>query len=333
MKKLFFSFLTVALIMSAKAQQDAEYNMYMFNGLYLNPAYAGSHEVVSLTALYRHQWAGMDGAPRTANISVHSPFKRDQYALGLTIANDRLGLTNMFSATIPFAYRLRFNGEHRLAFGIQASFTYYQQRNTEAVLENQSLFDQSFSTNKNMFIPNFGAGVYAYGKRYYVGFSVPHLLPSSLAKQFELTKNSVGIAKQYNHYLLTAGYVFGKDASIVKVKPSFLMKYQQGLERNIPDFDFNLGLLFIDRIWVAASVRTGGEKYNSLSTKTKPFNVEGIIGMVEGKITPQLRVGYAYHYAITDLRSYQSGTHEIMLGYDFWYDKKRFVTPRYVKYF
>lgn len=337
MKKLaIVAFLGLSLT-TLKAQQDPDYNMYMFNGLFINPAYAGSQEVISLMGIYRHQWTGIEGAPRTANISVHSPLRKDQYALGGTISNDRLGLTNVFTVTPSFAYRIKIKNDIKLSLGVQVSLAHFQNRLSEGLTydaNNPNINDNIFANNLNLFVPNFGAGLYLYGKKFYVGFSVPHLLPSSLARNLKIeTSSNTSISKLYNHYLVTAGYVFGKDASIVKVKPSFLMRYQAGLVKNIPDFDFNLGLLFIDRIWVAATARTGGEKFNNAGSKRKDFNLEGVVGMVEGKVTPQLRVGYAYHYAITDLRRYQTGSHEVMLGYDFWYDKKRFVTPRYVKYF
>lgn len=332
MKKIIFSLLLAAGFgFAAQAQQDAEYNMYLFNGLYLNPAYAGSHDVVSLVGIYRHQWAGIDGAPRTFNASVHSPLRREQYALGLTVSNDRLGLTNMFSATAAFAYRIKIKKDNIIALGVQAGFTYYQQRNTEAVTfdpGNPNNYDPSFSVNQNLFMPNIGAGIYAYGKKYFAGFSVPHLIPYSLNKFNVNTSDKV--AHQYNHFLLTAGYVFGRETAIVKVRPSFLLKYQQGPNYDMPDLDLNLGVLFIDRVWVVAGVRTG-----STTDKGTPqaFGAEGIIGMVHAKVTPQFSVGYAYHYSFTALRAYETGTHEIMLGYDFSFNKKRFVTPRFVKYF
>ena len=342
MKKLIFSILLAAgFSYAANAQQDAMYNMYLFNGLYLNPAYAGSNEVVNLTGIYRHQWAGLDGAPRTFNASVDAPLRKDQYALGLTISNDRLGLTNMFSANGAFAYRIRIKGDNIIALGVQAGITYYQQRNTEAITVDPSTltsnYDPAFSVNQNLWLPNVGAGVYAYGKKYFVGFSVPHVLPSSLDRNWKLGAGS-SVAHQYSQFLLTAGYVFGKDVSIVKFRPSFLMKYQQGLRYNVPDFDFNAGLLFIDRIWVIAGVQTGGEANRIIGgvydPKTaKKFNLEGIIGMIQAKITPQISAGYAYHYSFSSLHTYETGTHEIMLGYQFSYNKKRFVTPRFVKYF
>lgn len=328
MKKLIFSTIFfVAAFSMVRAQQDAAYSMYMFNGLFLNPAYAGSSEAISVMAIYRHQWAGLEGAPKTVNASVHTPFRRDQYAIGLTLTNDRLGLTNQFSVTPAFAYRLRLKGDNRLAFGVQASFAYYYQNNNGAILSS-GLPDNAFATNTNLFVPNIGAGVYAYGKRYFVGFSVPHLLPAKLRDKVGVSGYNADIARVYNHYLFTAGYVFGKEASIVKVRPSVLLKWQKGLPKNIPLFDINLALLFVDRLWFGVGYRTSGDGQGSTN-----YAGQSAIVFAQFKITPQLQLGYAYDAEISALRKFNTGTHEIMLGYDFYYNKKRFVTPRYVKYF
>jgi type IX secretion system PorP/SprF family membrane protein len=332
MKKIIFSLLLAAgCTFAADAQQDATYNMYMFNGLYINPAYAGSQDVVNVMGIFRDQWAGLDGAPRTVNASVDAPLRRDQYALGLTVMNDRLGLTNMFSATGAFAYRIRIKGDNIIALGMQAGVTYYQQRNNEATIfdNNTNNYDPSFAVNQNLWLPNIGAGVYAYGKRYFVGFSVPHLVPFSLDNKWEVATGKA-VAHQYNQYLVTAGYVFGSDASIVKFRPSFLLKEQAGPNYNMPDLSFNAGLLFIDRIWLIFGVNTGST--TALGTPQE-FGVSGLVGIIQAKLTPQLGIGYSYEYSLTQLRAYETGTHEVMINYLFWYNKKRFVTPRYVKYF
>ena len=251
MKKILITALmAIAFFTGVKAQQDAAYSMYMFNGLFLNPAYAGSQEVISVMAIYRHQWAGLEGAPKTVNASVHSPLRRDQYALGMTITNDRLGLSNTFSVTPAFAYRLRLKGDNRLCFGVQASFNYFYQNNGKAQLPDINTQDNSFALNANLFVPNFGFGIYAYGKRYFVGVSAPHLLPSKLSEKTGVAGYTNSIARVYNHYLFTAGYVFGKEASVVKVRPSILMKWQKGLPKNIPQFDINLALLCVERVWL-----------------------------------------------------------------------------------
>lgn len=327
MRKLIFSFLAMAgLYLNTFAQQDATYDMYMFNGLYINPAYAGSQDVLNVMGIYRDQWAGIQGAPQTVNVSADAPLRRDQYALGLTIANDRLGVTNMFSATAAFAYRIKVKAENIISLGIQGGFTDYQNRLSEIVTSDQQ--DQIFHTNQNIWLPNVGAGIYAYGKRYYIGFSVPHLVPFSLDSKWSVATGST-VAHQYNHMLLTAGYVFGKDASIVKFRPTFLVNFQKGPNYNMPDIYLNLGLLFIDRLWLIAGITTGS---TTAGGQPQAFGVEGFMGCAEFKVTPQLGVGYAYHYTIK-LAAYQYGTHEIMVNYLFWYNKKRFVTPRFVKYF
>lgn len=328
MKKLVISTLMlVAVFTGVYAQQDAAYSMYMFNGLFLNPAYAGSSEAISVMGIYRHQWAGLEGAPKTANISVHTPFRRDQYALGLTISNDKLGLSNNFSVTPAFSYRLRIK-QSRLCFGIQASFSYYYQNNGSAKLGDVTNPDNAFSLNENLFVPNIGFGIYWYGKRYFVGASIPHLLPSKLRDKTGVSDYGTSIARQYNHYLFTAGYVFGKEASVVKVRPSFLMKWQKGLPKNIPQFDINVALLFIDRIWLGVGYRTAGDGQQSRKYVGQSANA-----FIQFKATPQLQIGYCYDAEITALRKFTTGTHEIMIGYDFFYNKKRFVTPRFIKYF
>ena len=327
MKKLILSIVLFAAVSTGvKAQQDPAYSMYMFNGLFLNPAYAGSSEAISVMAIYRHQWAGLEGAPKTVNASVHMPFKRDQYAIGLTIMNDRLGLANNFSVTPAFSYRLRIK-QTRLCFGVQASFAYYYQNNTSAVLPS-NIPDNTFSLNTNLFVPNIGFGVYWYGKKFFAGFSVPHLLPSKLRDKTGVSGYNTSIARAYNHYLVTGGYVFGKEASIVKFRPSILMKWQKGLPKNIPQFDINLALLFVERFWVGVGYRTGGDGQESRNYAGQSANV-----FLNFKATQQLQIGYAYDAEISALRKFNGGTHEIMIGYDFYYSKKRFVTPRFVKYF
>ena len=319
---------------AANAQQDATYNMYMFNGLYVNPAYAGSQDVLNVMGIFRNQWSGLDGAPRTVNVSADAPLRRDQYALGLTIMNDRLGLTNMFSATGAFAYRIKVKGDNIIALGIQGGVTYYQSRLNEAVLADpnsisQTTYDPKFAVAQNLWLPNIGAGIYAYGKRYFIGFSAPHLVPFSLDNKWQVATGSA-VAHQYNHFVVTMGYVFGKDASIVKFRPTILLKAQKGPNYNMPDITPTLGLLFIDRIWLIGGVNIGS---TTASGQPQILGASGVYGVIQAKLTPQLGIGYSYEYTLTKLNSYETGTHEVMINYLFWYNKKRFVTPRYVKYF
>lgn len=313
MKRILIVAIVALFSVSSYAQQDAEYSFYMFNGLYLNPAYAGSRDAISAMALSRYQWTKIEGAPRSASISLHSPLKNNNVALGLIYTHDRLGVTQSDGLTLDFAYRIPLGKKKttKLSFGLSGSMTHYRSYLTDASIIDAG--DPNFQSNYHAWMPNFGAGVYLYSPKYYVGFSVPHFLNLSLnEKLWNATGNDL-TAHQYNHYLLTAGYVFNLGKS-VKFKPSFLMKYV----RNAPvDFDITAAFLFIDRVWLSVGHRVG----------------DSYIFSGQFYITPQFRVGYAYDLTVSGLSKYAGGTHEVMLGYDFIYDKSRIVNPRYIKYF
>lgn len=326
-KKFFFSLLFMLITLGVCAQQDAHYSLYMFNGLFLNPAYAGSHEVVDLMGIYRHQWAGIDGAPRTGNISVHGALPRNQYGLGLTLTGDRLGLTTMVTATGSFAYRIKVK-KSKICLGVQAGVTYYNQNNSEGIpgeLQAQGYYDEMFSVNRSLVVPNVGAGIYVYGKKYYVGFSVPHILPMSLNKSLKLNATAA-VAHQYNHYLFTAGVIIGRNISPVKFRPSILVKYVKGVYKNIPDFDISAALLFIDRFWLGGTYRLASGLDNKKGS--------AVVVWAECKVTSRLRIGYGFDYSLNRLNNFAKyGSHDIMLGYEFNTGKKRFASPRYVSYF
>jgi type IX secretion system PorP/SprF family membrane protein len=328
MKRFSVLLMLVVLGLAAKAQQDPQYGLYMFNGLFMNPAYAGSHEVVDAMAIYRHQWAGIEGAPRTGNGSIHGTLKRNQYGLGLTLQGDRLGLTQTFGATGSFAYRLKVGKTAKIALGISAGFQYYRQGNSQVSpeLTNLGISDNVFVVDKNLYVPNMGFGVYAYDKRWFVGASVPHLLPTTLSTKVGVSSNT-NVARQYNHYLLTAGYLFGKETAVVKFKPSILVKYVPGLNKNIPDFDLSLGFFIVDRFLIGGTCRLGTHSEGK-------YGANAAIIYAMAKITNHLKVGYAYEQTLTDLRKgINLGTHDVMIGYEFNSKNRRFVSPRFVSYF
>src|SRR5688572_13218364 len=106
-----FSILSVP----AKAQQDAMYTMYMFNGLAVNPAYAGSSERRAISALYRHQWTGLKGGQKTVVLVGHAPLLNDNIALGFTIANDKISVFNNLMLMGSYAYRIKIKNKARLS--------------------------------------------------------------------------------------------------------------------------------------------------------------------------------------------------------------------------
>ncbi|WP_299801331.1 PorP/SprF family type IX secretion system membrane protein, partial [uncultured Maribacter sp.] len=88
MNKYFLTIIiTVAGLFMGYAQQDAQYTQYMYNTISVNPAYAGSRGVLSIAALHRSQWVGLDGAPTTQTLNFHTPVSKN-VGLGLSVVND-----------------------------------------------------------------------------------------------------------------------------------------------------------------------------------------------------------------------------------------------------
>ena len=324
MKKVLVIVLLSIVALGLRAQQNTEISLYFLNGLLVNPGYAGSKEVVSVNAWYRHQWSGMPGAPRTGTISIHSPLKKKQYALGLLYTNDRFGLNSKNSVYGSFAYRIPVK-KSKLSFGIQAGFDNWQSDLLAGQLPDPNTNaggDNAFSLNLNAFLPNAGAGFYAYREnKYYVGLSVPHMIPFNLGNQIEISR-SEEVSRLYTHAMLTAGYVIGKETSSFKFLPSALIKY---VKRAPVNFNVTAGFLFLDRVMLGASY-----EFASLQNGGKS---ESIIGVAKFAATKNLEFGYAYDYSLNRLDAFNNGSHEVFIGYNFGFDTKRFVTPRFVSYF
>lgn len=295
----------------ANAQQDPMYSMYMFNGLAINPAYAGSRECPSVIALYRHQWTGLEGAPKTAVLSGHAPLLNNKIALGASLTSDNISIFNMLTLNFDYAYRIKFKGKRgKLSLGMNVTLNSFRARWQELSLSDA--VDPAFLNADNSILsPNFGAGVYYYNEHFYAGVSVPHFLNMSLSDNFKDEATDL-TARQWKHYFYTMGAVFdiGKN---LKLKPSFLFKQVQ----NAPfEADINLGVLFKEAWWIAASYRTG----------------DAMVFMTEYDFAKGVRIGYAYDYTLTELNDYTSGSHEIMIGYDF-LKKSTYLTPRRMSYF
>ena len=173
MKRVEFWVFVVAILLwriPGHAQQQVMFTQYMFNGLVLNPAYAGSHETVSATALYRQQWTGLDGAPSTQTFSVHSPVKNERVGLGLFIIRDKIAITEQLGSYLAYSYRIPL-GNGKLSFGIQGGVNTYQVDYTQINVD-RNAFNRGDLRELH---PNAGAGIYYYTDRFYLGGSSPQL--------------------------------------------------------------------------------------------------------------------------------------------------------------
>ncbi len=289
------------LFQDSHAQQDPQYTQYMYNMNVVNPAYAGSKESLSLTALYRKQWSGLDGAPETITFSGHSPVT-DKVGLGLSAIKDELGPVRETNVFVDFSYTLQVSDNLNLALGLKAGATFHDVGLSD--LELQDPDDPFFTQDINNTYPNVGAGAFFYGDNFYVGLSVPNLLSS-----VHLDENGLKIGSETNHYFGTAGYVFQVSEN-VKLKPSVMVKSAFDAPLS---YDGNLNALFYEKFEIGASYRLD----------------DSFSGLVGFQATPNIRIGYAYDHVISDLDAVANASHEIIVTFDVFFKKKSLRSPRY----
>lgn len=301
---LFIAFLGFAS--GSFAQQELMVSQYMFNGLLLNPAYAGTRDYWSASLLHRTQWLNFENAPTTQVFGIDGSVANNRLGLGLVVNNDQIGITSQLEVAANIAYHLPLsNGS--LSFGLKAGGSSYS-----ASLSDLTVWDPNDNVYANgdiqgQFIPKFGFGMYWHNERYFAGFSIPVLYAMDDPIRID---NSTTNPFFTQHYYVNAGGVFDAGSNL-QIKPSFLVKY---LPEAPIQVDLNCNFLIYSRLWLGAGYRTG----------------DALIGMLEYNITPQLRMGYAYDFTLTDIATYSSGSHELMIGFDFGTDiaiKKR--SPRY----
>ncbi|MEP2279599.1 type IX secretion system membrane protein PorP/SprF [Maribacter sp.] len=307
-------FITVLLISASswfvRGQQDAQYTQYMYNTIAVNPAYAGSRGVLSIAALHRSQWVGLDGAPTTQTINVHSPISK-RLGLGVSIVNDEIGNgTNQdtyFDAV--FSYTIPTSEEGKLSFGLKAGghflnidFNRLRNYDPSNAAVGQMNIDKKFS-------PNFGAGIFYHAKQFYAGLSIPNFLET---EHFDSTgsSNSYLAQERMNWYFIT-GYVFDINPDL-KLKPALLFKAVEGAPLQA---DISGTVLLNNTFSLGAAYRWDA----------------AISALVGFHLNEKLMLGLAYDREITELgnTSFNDGSFEIFLRFEFFSERRKILTPRF----
>jgi type IX secretion system PorP/SprF family membrane protein len=307
-KSIFFAFCVVlsgvTSIHKSFAQQDPQYSQYMFNTALINPAYVGSRDVLSLTALGRFQYLGLSEAPKTQTFSADMPILNEKMGVGLALFNDTRGKERTSAINIQYAYRLKLK-KGVLAFGLQAGMqNYVSNLSSIKIRDNFFTKDPAFANDVNTWKPQVGAGLYYQDDKWFVGLSMPKFINYSLG-------SSNTLAGLRNHLFVHTGFV-AKINEDLKLKPSVILKQVKGAPLN---FDVNANLWIKDRIALGVSYR----------------NKSAVVALLEMQANEQLRIGFAYDYALTPLQKYSTGggSYELMIRYEFGYGSKSIVSPRY----
>lgn len=293
----------LAFLHEANAQQNPQYTQYMYNMNVINPAYAGSKESLSTTFLFRDQWSGIDGAPRTYTFSTHSPVGNN-LGLGLSGISDRIGPVQQNDIMADISYTLRLGNDWNLAFGVKAGATFYDIGLADVTTQIE--LDPAFSGNYNETFGIFGAGLFLYNNNFYVGLSVPNFLEST----HFTTDGDRAFGNQERHFFGTIGYVFELN-DFIKFKPSAFVKTQLSeFDTDFLSYDVNANFLFYERFEVGASYRVD-DAFSAL-VGVKPFD--------------WMHVGFAYDATQSDLNR---PSYEAFIIFDIFFKKKTYLSPRY----
>ncbi len=310
-KNLLILFVVVAMAQQVFAQQNPLYSHYVNNELLSNPAYAGSKGMMEIGLLYRTQWVGFDGAPKTLTAAIHSPIPNKNFALGFSLFNDQIGIDRTTGFNIAYAYHVPLNEKLKWSFGFQGTF-FFQKRNiNELDAVQSSSGDLAYSDIKEKsFLMNFGAGTYLYGKNFAVGIGVPNILEGGWFSRNEDAIN------QQNHYFITGAYQIDISDPI-KIQPTAALRFTKGAPMQ---FEGNLNLIFYDMVLVGGGFR---------SDKSAILMLNYFLGRDNGIRNKIFKIGYAYDLAFKELRDYTSGSHEVILSFGLSKKGERHISPRY----
>lgn len=316
MKHSYFKIIILILLgtLSSNAQQDPQYTQYMYNTEVVNPAYAGSREVLSFGLLYRTQWVGLEGAPKTGTFTVNSPIgSMDNMGLGLSIVRDEIGPALESNINIDYSYSIHTSDVAKLSFGLKAGLDILDVDFTKL-----NIYDQGdvFEYNvDNKLQPQIGAGVYYNTQKFYVGLSVPNFLKSKHYDKSTLDEIEMGgfneavTAAERLHYFLIAGYVFDLSENL-KFKPATLVKAVSGSPLQ---WDVSANFLLYEKLTLGAAYRWSA----------------AMSAMVGFQVSDEIFIGFGYDYQTTDIEAYSDGSYEVMLRFDIFNKPDRVLTPRF----
>ena len=295
-----FAMLLVGLV--SYSQQDAQYTQYMYNTETVNPAYAGSRGVMSIFGLYRTQWVGLDGAPKTGAFSINSPIENTNLGVGVTFVNDQIGPTVDNTIAADISYTIQTSEVYKLSFGIKATADLFNLDVTKLNYTDQA--DPLLQNLHNNFSPNVGSGVYFHSDKSYFGLSIPNFFQTK-----RYSDNDVAVYKERMNLYVIGGYVFDLSPDL-KFKPAFLAKTIEGAPLQL---DLSGNFLINDKFMLGAAWR-----WSAAASFMAGF-----------QINDGLYIGYGYDLDTTKLAHYNSGSHEVFLRFELFKRQDRIVSPRF----
>lgn len=295
--------LLVLLSLPVQSQQLPQFSQYIFNGLHINPGYAGYKNEGYVQTTYRSQWVNFPGAPRTLSLTADLSANEGSMGFGISYVRDKIGLTESNLGMLTYSYRINTGDRGRLSLGISGGISEYAFDPSDIITVNPD--DPTLPASRvAATAPNMNTGIFYHNDGFYAGISAYNMIGRKA-----LLREDVAIAFHDLHYYLTfGGMIYLSDN--VQLKPSVLVKHVKGAPTS---YDLNAMFLFMDKVWLGGSFRSNVRVFeDQLQENLSKRNAAALV--MEYFITPGMRLGYAYDYNLNALNSYRNESHEISLG-------------------
>lgn len=300
-------FILVLSAVTLKAQQDPQYNLYQFNQMVINPAYAGARDAISGVASVRNQWSGFSDL-RTTCLSVHSPVASNKVGVGLTIVNDKMGPRTFTGFNLNGAYIAKLNNKYKLSFGLSAGYSTYR-FNYSKIEFNSAEIPTALMQDQKHGVLDINTGLFLRANSFFAGLSITHLNGPSIYEYGAVTPLTNNYSyKLAGHLFLTMGKSWILNKNVI-FAPTLMLKTVKGSGQ----LDLNFNFFLHRKLWLGAFIRAG----------------YGPGFLLQYYISNQFKVGYSYDTGIRDARRL-GGSHELMIGFDLAAPKSRIVNPRFL---
>jgi type IX secretion system PorP/SprF family membrane protein len=288
MKRILVIMLVVGLASAGIAQQRPISSTYLYNGMIINPAYAGSNNVFSATLTHRDQWVNIDGAPVTQSLTIQNSFLDNRIGAGITILRDQIGVHDELAISASYAYKIHF-ASGILSMGLSGGLENRKSDFSQLNIKDQNDFLLTGQINRMR--PNFGTGIYYANNKIFLGASMPQILRPNIYNVDEIAS----LARADRFYYINGGAAIPISQHVI-FNPSFLLRIQ---DRSPAGFDLTAQFIFDEVIYAGVSYRSQ----------------DSFVAIAQMILNDNFRIGYAYDTVTSDLSNYSPGSHEIMLNY------------------
>lgn len=291
-------FLLILLMKAGFAQHEPTHNIYSRYRLLFNPANSGDLGQAFLNV--RNQWTGISGSPETYTFGVQSPIgKEKKSGLGLLIQNDRYGINEQISVDLNYSYCVKLNEDHRLTFGVAGGIIDNQlDRSSVNAVNTSELTGMAEDYDYTRFGARFGFK-YNWKNRFELGFALPRMLKYDDGYAFNKYFNIIG------------SYSILAIQDKLEIEPSVMYR-NYSYDNEDPsttygtnNLDLNLRFEWNQTVWLGGTYRVNPDKETTAAAVGGGVNLYNI------------GIGYAYEMMQSSMSTFGSGTHEIVLSYNF----------------